>query len=118
MLHFQLLANEIRREQNTLLQCVRHTVRSQFFGAGDTGKSLAVGSMGQREEEEEGERGGEEEGEGVVEETAKGSSREEEGEGVSLGEEGEGDLKGLENVASKLDTQTLHSTAEHSPLTS
>lgn len=34
VLTFQLLANEIRREQNTLLQCIRYIVRSEFFGAG------------------------------------------------------------------------------------
>ena len=28
---FQLLANEIRVEQNTLLQCIRHIVKNNFF---------------------------------------------------------------------------------------
>lgn len=76
VLHSQLLANEIRCEQNTLLQCIRYTVMSRFFGAGDTGKSLTVG-----------EGGGEGEGrEVVVEET--GEEREE--EGVHLREKGGG----------------------------
>ena len=60
MCFIQLLANEIRREQNTLLQCIRHVVRNDFFGAGDTVKNVVTGGRVEKDGEM-GEEGGEEE---------------------------------------------------------
>ena len=61
---FQLLSSEIRREQNALLQCIRHIVRTEFFGVGGLAKNLAADTDAQEEREEEEEEGKGESGEG------------------------------------------------------
>lgn len=52
VLTFQLLANEIRREQNTLLQCIRYIVKTKSLGAGG-GERLGPGH-GKREQQTDG----------------------------------------------------------------
>ena len=49
----QLLATEMRVEQNALLQCVRHIVKSDFLGAGGSSLPARVREMKRSEKEEQ-----------------------------------------------------------------
>lgn len=86
----QLLAQDVRRERNVILQCVQYIVAHNFF---DEAQTKAVPDSAEPEgdgQEDEEDEGGEMEGEGADEELEEDEEDEEDEEESNDGEEEEG----------------------------